>query len=70
MSPEFEITKGNPTDDELGAVMAVLAIALQPPPPPRKNLDRGVAGGWKSYWRTVREPFIPGRDSWLESGRR
>lgn len=68
--PHAEITKGNPTDEEMAAIVAVLAVAFQPPAPPRKNLDRGVAGGWKSYWRVVRQPLIPGRETWQGSLRR
>lgn len=67
--PVLEVAKGNPTDEELGAAMAVLAAALRPTPPPRESDDRPLAGGWKSYWRTVRRPLVSGREAWRSSFR-
>ena len=32
--------------------------------------DRPIAFGWKSYWRTIREPFMPGQAAWRGSLRR
>lgn len=60
----FVLAKGNPTDEEIGAAMAVLAMALAPRPNPRAADDRPVVGGWKSYHRTIRREHRPGRGAW------
>ena len=28
-----------------------------------------LAGGWRSYWHTVRTPLVPGREAWRSSFR-
>ncbi len=65
-SGRIQVSKGNPTDEELGAVLAVLQSALAPREAgPDEDLgDRPRAGGWKSYWRVMRRPLVPGRDAW------
>ena len=60
---EFTIAKGNPTDEELGAVMAVLSASTHAPTVSASD-DRALAGGWKSHWRRVRRPLLPGREAW------
>ncbi len=52
------------TEEELGALMAVIGAVTR-----REGLragdDRPLAGGWKSYYRTVRSPILAtGRDAW------
>lgn len=63
MTDALQFTKANLTDDEVAAVTAVLASASR-----RDTLrsadDRPLAGGWKSYYRTVRSPLITGREAW------
>lgn len=56
--------------EELGALVAVLAAVTQPGPEPHVPGDRPLAFGWKSYWRTIREPFMPGQAAWRGSLRR
>ena len=57
-------------DEELAALAVVLSAlrrqrgTLAPPENPR------IAGGWKSYWHTVRGPLFPGRDAWRATLRR
>lgn len=64
----IRVSKGNPTDEELGAVLAVLQAAMTPRAGDDEDLgDRPRAGGWKSYWRVVRRPLVPGRDAWKHS---
>ena len=60
------VVKGVPTDEELGAVAAVLA-ALTAESGPYENEDRQVPSGWKSYWRVVRQPLIPAHEGWRGS---
>ena len=63
--PAVRITRGHPDDAELAAVLTVLQSALAARPPTDEGLgDRPRAGGWKSYWRVVRRPVVPGRDAW------
>lgn len=69
MSGSFAVSKGHPTDEELGALFAVIMAATRPQPPTRDTDDRPVAGGWKSYWRTVRRPMNPGREAWRSTYR-
>lgn len=64
VGPELELAKGNPSDEELAAVVTVLSLALAPRPNPRPAVDRPVAGGWKSYWRVMRHDHRPGRGAW------
>lgn len=63
MTEAVSFSKAQLTDDEVAAVTAVLAAATR-----RETLrsadDRPLAGGWKSYYRTVRGPLISGRDAW------
>ena len=63
----FEVVRGHPDEDELAAAVVVLAAALAEPGPARPNTDRPIAGGWNSYWRKVREPFVHGPEAWVGS---
>ena len=67
--PLFAVTRGAPSDDELAAVVAVLAAVTRPPQRARPSVDSHLVGGWKSYWRTVRAPFHAGREAWRHSYR-
>ncbi|MGA4508338.1 acyl-CoA carboxylase subunit epsilon [Propionibacteriaceae bacterium G1746] len=58
------VAKGNPTDDELAAAIAVLSVVTAPLPNPQAAKDRPVAGGWSSYWRTLRRDHRPGFGAW------
>ena len=68
--PAFRVVGGAPTDEELAALAVVVSALrrgrgeLAPPENPR------IAGGWKSYWHTVRGPLFPGRDAWRATLRR
>ncbi|WP_235997042.1 acyl-CoA carboxylase subunit epsilon [Aestuariimicrobium ganziense] len=66
--PPMAIRGGEPTEDELAAVTAVLMAAMTPVEPIR-NTDRPLAGGWKSYYRVVRREHRPGPGAWRVSGR-
>lgn len=61
------VSKGQPSDEELAALVAVLTALTAAPPPAKENLDRPIAGGWKSYWRSVRQPFVYGPEAWRGS---
>lgn len=59
---------GNPTDDELAALVVAMASRASAPPL-RAAADKPLAGGWNSYRRTVRTPLVPGPDAWRTWGR-
>lgn len=61
-----QIVKGAPTDEELGALTVVLAAMLAEASA-HENEDRAQLSGWKSYWGTIRQPLIPGREAWGSS---
>lgn len=60
------VARGEPTDEELGAVMVVLAAELAEASI-HENQDRNEVPGWKSYWRVIRQPLVPGREFWRGS---
>ena len=65
VQPLFTVVKGQPTDDELAALIVVFSSF---------GSTTGSAGaaqssGWSSYWRSVRRPFQPGPDAWRLSSR-
>lgn len=56
----IRFTAGNPTDEEIAAVVAVLsAQATAPPAVPEQQRS-----GWAAYWRTVKAPIQPGPGQW------
>ncbi|MEL4505205.1 acyl-CoA carboxylase subunit epsilon [Luteococcus sp. H138] len=65
----FEVSGGNPDDTELAAVMAVLQAVHRANVPVDQIDDRPLAGGWKSYHRTLRRVVNPGREAWRYSAR-
>lgn len=58
--PEIRITQGNPTDEEIAAVVAVLASVSGPQP----VAEPAQRSGWAAYWRAVHAPLQPGAASW------
>jgi len=68
--PTISVSKAQLTDEELGALVAVLAAVLQPAGNPHTPEQSVMAFGWKSYWRPIREPFMPGQAAWRGSLRR
>jgi len=63
--PVITITRGNPTDEELAALVAVLLTQPAAPAAPAP----AAASGWSAYWRSVRPPVQPGPGAWRLSGR-
>lgn len=55
--------KAHLTDDELAALVSVL-VAASRAEKLRSADDRPRAGGWNSYYRTLRPPLVTGRDAW------
>ncbi|HZA74211.1 MAG TPA: acyl-CoA carboxylase subunit epsilon [Propionibacteriaceae bacterium] len=62
---DISVVKGSPTDEELAALVIVLALSRrrsEPDPATRPS-------GWSAYWRSVRAPITPGPNAWRMSGR-
>ncbi|MBI4899027.1 MAG: acyl-CoA carboxylase subunit epsilon [Actinobacteria bacterium] len=68
MSADVSVVRGEPSDEELAAVLAVLAAKMSEA---RQARDRGGMPpmSWASYWRVVREPVRLGRDAWRSTYR-
>jgi hypothetical protein len=64
-SVAFSVVRGNPTEEELAALVTVLALCS------RSNVTAAErpSSGWSAYWRSVRAPVTPGPNAWRMSGR-
>lgn len=67
--PLVQVVSGNPTDEELAALGAVVVAIRRARPAPHAPVTSTLAGGWRSYWHTVRTPLVPGREAWRSSFR-
>jgi acyl-CoA carboxylase epsilon subunit len=62
--PILRVVKGDPTPEELAALITVVAArAATPAPAPEPD---GV-NNWATYWRNARTPFRPGPGRWRAS---
>ncbi|MFK4088758.1 acyl-CoA carboxylase subunit epsilon [Kribbella sp. NPDC020789] len=59
----LQILKGDPTPEELAALVTVLAARPTTEPP----AETGRASNWATYWRNARQPFHPGPGQWRAS---
>lgn len=66
--PRLQFSRANLDEEEIAAIAAAL-LASTAPEKLRSADDRPLAGGWTSYYRTVRRPLIGGRDAWRTSNR-
>lgn len=67
--PLLDVVGGEPTDEELAALAAVLVAVRRSRATPHAPSTSSLAGGWRSYWHTVRNPLLPGREAWRSSFR-
>ena len=65
----FSVVSGSPSDDELAALAAVLVALHRERGKPHMPATATLAGGWRSYWYTVRNQLLPGREAWRSSFR-
>lgn len=63
--PALRVVRGDPTVEELAALVAVLSARSGADPPVRPERPRS----WSAYWRGVRQPLRPGPDGWRDSAR-
>ena len=62
--PILQVVKGDPTPEELAALVTVVAARAAAPaatPEPER------ASNWATYWRNARTPFRPGPGRWRAS---
>ncbi|MGH8774168.1 MAG: acyl-CoA carboxylase subunit epsilon [Jiangellaceae bacterium] len=63
--PLVRVVKGDPTDEELAALVAALASRAAAGPS-----DTGEKpASWAAYWSSVREPLRHGPTAWRDSAR-
>ncbi len=61
--PVYSVSKTQATDEELAVLFALLQVRSMSETL-KQGTDRPLAGGWKSYYRTVRQQAAPGREAW------
>ncbi|MET0693954.1 MAG: acyl-CoA carboxylase subunit epsilon [Propionibacteriaceae bacterium] len=66
VQPALTVVHGNPTPEEIAALVAVLAVS-RGSQPDTSAVPKPT--GWSAYWRAVRAPLMPGPDAWRASGR-
>jgi hypothetical protein len=61
----LSVVKGNPTAEELAALVIVLAgFRSKAAPAPARRGNQ-----WSAYWRSLHAPLAPGPGSWRQSAR-
>ncbi|TCC46076.1 acyl-CoA carboxylase subunit epsilon [Kribbella capetownensis] len=60
----MEVVRGNPTPEELAALVAVIAARSTAAAVPA---EPGRASDWAAYWRHARRPLHPGPGRWRAS---
>jgi hypothetical protein len=60
----LRVVKGDPTPEELAALITVVA-ARSAAPAAAPEGER--ASNWATYWRNARQPFRPGPGQWRAS---
>ena len=63
--PVLRVVKGDPTPEELAALIAVVTARAAAAPAPESSQPH--ASDWSSYWRNVRRPLHPGPGRWRAS---
>jgi hypothetical protein len=63
--PVVRVVKGNPTPEELAALVAVVTARAAAAVPAEPDTER--ASDWASYWRNVRRPLQHGPGRWRAS---
>jgi hypothetical protein len=66
----FEVVSGTPSDEELAALTAVLAVLRRERGRPHIPTNAAIAGGWRSHWHLVRHDLLQGHGAWRSTARR
>ena len=64
MTGRYGIRAAGATEEEVAALVVVLQALDMADDRLKAADDRPLAGGWKSYYRTVRQQLVYGRDAW------
>ena len=64
MTGRYDIRAARATEEEIAALVVVLQALGMAEDRLKAADDRPLAGGWKSYYRTVRQQLVYGRDAW------
>ncbi len=64
--PVLRVVKGDPTPEELAALVAVVQARVSADGKPAARKEKS---GWAAYWRSVREPIQHGPGGWRASAR-
>ncbi|WP_328996606.1 acyl-CoA carboxylase subunit epsilon [Kribbella sp. NBC_01245] len=65
--PVLQVVKGEPTPEELAALVAVVAARASTASTPGPATDDERSSDWASYWRNVRRPLQHGPGRWRAS---
>jgi hypothetical protein len=65
-APVLEIVRGNPSAEQVAALVAVLATRTRPADAPT---PRNLRSEWSSRSRLLRSPLQRGQDGWRASAR-
>ncbi|ADB30539.1 hypothetical protein Kfla_1438 [Kribbella flavida DSM 17836] len=60
----LRVVKGDPSAEELAALVAVVSARAAAPP---ASADPDRASDWATYWRTRQRPLHPGPGRWRAS---
>ena len=61
----LRVVSGQPTPEELAALVVVLSAQ----PPPEAPASRARPSGWADRGSALRAPLVPGPGAWRASGR-
>ncbi|MBB5632693.1 hypothetical protein BKA04_000916 [Cryobacterium mesophilum] len=61
---EIRVVRGNPTADELAAVVSVIKAMTAELEGTRAQSEARAASGWRLSQRPIRTPIIPGITRW------
>jgi hypothetical protein len=64
-TPVLRVVKGDPTPEELAALVSVISARAATAVPAQAGPER--ASDWATYWRNARVPFRPGPGRWRAS---
>ncbi|SDD83608.1 acyl-CoA carboxylase subunit epsilon [Auraticoccus monumenti] len=62
-TPVLQVVSGDPTPEELAAIVVVLGSRTAPAP----DEPAPSSTGWSAHWRRVRRPPLPGPGAWQAS---
>ncbi len=68
--PLFQVVSGNPTDEEVAVLAAVITAVRRGRGRPHAPVNSAIAGGWRSHWHLLRHAVLQGHGAWRSTARR